>query len=66
MIVAIIIVAVVVVLAFVVVLLRRRQSDPMDSFQRHIDALGPEARRPTIDRVHRIGDESGETDPDGS
>lgn len=60
-----IIVAVIVVLVLVLVLaLRSRRSDPVASFQRHIDALGPEARRPTVDRVRRIDDDSGETGPD--
>ena len=41
---------VVVVVVFALVLRRRRNPDPVDSFRRQIDALSPEARRPTIDR----------------
>ncbi len=30
---------------------RRRPDDDVDSFRRQIDALSPESRRPTIDRM---------------
>ncbi|MEM8621462.1 MAG: hypothetical protein AAGF73_17255 [Actinomycetota bacterium] len=30
---------------------RRRTPDGVDSFRRQIDALSPEARRPTIDKI---------------
>ena len=60
------VIAIVVVLAILaVILLRSRRTDPVASFQRHIDALGPEARRPTVDRVRRFDDDSDETDDDG-
>jgi hypothetical protein len=59
---AVLIVAAVVVLAR---LIRPRQ-DPVDSFRRQIDALSPEARRPTIDQVRRVDEESGETGLDDS
>lgn len=54
------VVAVVLVVAVAVALLRRRP-DPVDSFRRQIDALSPEARRPTIDQVRRVDEESGES-----
>jgi hypothetical protein len=44
--------AAVVVLVVIVVLARnRRTPDGVASFQRQIDALSPEARRPTVRRV---------------
>jgi len=50
--------AVVVVLVLVVLVWRRRHSgDPVKAFQRHIDALSPEARRPVVDRVQQIEQE---------
>lgn len=57
--------AVLIVVAVVVVarLVRPRQ-DPVDSFRRQIDALSPEARRPTVDQVRRVDEESGETGED--
>lgn len=58
-----------IVAVLVVVLLARmirRRQDPVDSFRRHIDALSPEARRPTIDKVRDAAEESGETDTDDS
>jgi type VI protein secretion system component VasK len=63
----VIVVAVVVVVALAVgawiVTRRRRPSEPgVASFQRHIDALSPEARREVADRVKRQRDDSGETD----
>jgi hypothetical protein len=61
----VVIVAVVValiVVALVVVVRRRRPVDGVAMFQRQIDALSPEARRPVVDRVraHRDDDEPGE------
>jgi hypothetical protein len=56
---------VVIVIVIVIRILRRRQ-DPVDSFRRHIDALSPEARRPTIDQVRDAAEDSGETGADDS
>ncbi|WP_040493231.1 hypothetical protein [Ilumatobacter nonamiensis] len=63
-----IIVAIVVVLVLVIVVARvvRGRQDPVDSFRRQIDALSPEARRPTIDQVRDAAEDSGETDADDS
>ncbi len=61
-------VAGIVVLVAVILLLVRHfsgPSDPVDSFRRQIDALSPEARRPTIDQVRRVDEDSGETDQNG-
>jgi hypothetical protein len=43
----------------VLVLMRNRSAhSSVDSFRRHIDALGPEARRTTVDQVQKAaGDE---------
>ena len=49
----IVLVVVLVVAAIVVIVMRRNRSttSSVDSFRRHIDALGPEARRTTVDQV---------------
>lgn len=44
-------VAIIVVGAVLFLASRRRTSDGVESFQRHIDALSPEARRSVVDRV---------------
>lgn len=46
-----IIVIVCVAIALGLVLRNRTGTDGVDSFRRQIDALSPEARRPTIDQV---------------
>ena len=63
---AVVVVAiVVVVVVFALVLRRRRSPDPVDSFRREIDALSPEARRPTIDRG-RVSDDSADDATEGN
>jgi len=54
----VIVIAVVVVVAVIVavVIRRRHRPDGVAQFQRHIDALSPEARRPVVDRVQRLED----------
>jgi uncharacterized protein HemY len=48
----IVIVVIVIVAVFLGLALRGRSShDGVDSFRRQIDALSPEARKPTIDQV---------------
>ena len=59
---AIVIIAIVVLLARII----RPKQDPVDSFRRQIDALSPEARRPTIDQVRDAAEDSGETGEDDS
>ncbi len=66
MIVVIVLLVVAVVVAVVIGLRRRRSSDPVDSFRRQIDALGPEARRPVVDQVRRVDDDPDQTGPDAS
>lgn len=54
----------IVVVAVVVALIVRPSNDPVDSFRRQIDALSPEARRPTIDQVRDAAEDSDETGRD--
>ena len=46
--------AIVVLLVFVVVARGRRVPDGVASFQRQIDALSPEARRPVVKRLEDV------------
>ena len=62
----VVVIALVAIVAAIAVGRRRRPTDPVDSFRRHIDALGPEARRPVVDQVRRTDDDSGETGPDAT
>jgi len=57
------VIAVVVVAVVAIAWSRRRRIDGVESFQRHIDALSPEARRRVVDRVQRQGADG---DPDGA
>ena len=59
-----IVVAIVVVIVVIGYVVSRRRSDPVDSFRRQIDALSPEARRPTIHRVKAAEDEEPDAEPD--
>jgi len=59
---AVVIIVIVVVLARII----RPKQDPVDSFRRQIDALSPEARRPTIDQVRDAAEDSDETGEDDS
>lgn len=63
-----VVIAIIVVVAVVLLVARnlRGPSDPVDSFRRQIDALSPEARRPTVDQVRRVDEDSGETEQNGS
>jgi hypothetical protein len=47
-------VAVLVVVVIVIVARRRRTPDTVASFQRQIDALSAEARRPVVDQVTQL------------
>ncbi len=51
------VVAALIVIALVVVVRRRRPVDGVAMFQRQIDALSPEARRPVVDRVQALEDD---------
>jgi hypothetical protein len=50
-------VAVVVVVIAVVMMRRSRRPDGVAAFQRQIDALSPEARRPVVDKVQQLEDQ---------
>jgi hypothetical protein len=67
--VAVAVAALVVAVTLVVVVVRRsRPRDGVELFQRQIDALSAEARRPVVERVHalRHDDEPGRGTPSGS
>lgn len=51
--------AIVVAVLIALVVMRRRSggADTVAEFRRHIDALGPRARRPTVDKVQELDDE---------
>jgi hypothetical protein len=49
--VVVLVVAVVAAVVVIVMLRNRSANSSVDSFRRHIDALGPEARRTTVDQV---------------
>ena len=61
-----VIVAVMLIAVAVVLLSRRRRAsdDGVDSFRRQIDALSPEARRPTIDQMKPSEPPSADDDGD--
>ena len=62
--VVIVIIAVVVVVAIVVAFaLRTRRPDTVEVFQRQIDALSPEARKPTVEKLQQL-DERGDDEDD--
>ena len=46
-----IIAAIILVIGVIAWAARRRRFDGVDTFRRQIDALSPEARRPTIDKI---------------
>lgn len=61
----VVVLLIVVVVAAIVVLVvaRGRSADSsVDSFRRHIDALGPEARRTTVDQVQSAAGERSSSD----
>lgn len=76
--VALIVGAAILVVALIAVLVlwrRRAGGDTVAAFQRHIDALGPQARKPTVERVQELDterrgsegrDPAGEDPPDGT
>jgi hypothetical protein len=62
--VAILLIVAVVVAVVVFLLLRNRSaSSSVDSFRRHIDALGPEARRNVVDQVQTAAGQTPSDDP---
>jgi septation ring formation regulator EzrA len=61
----IVIIAVVVVVAVgVAYLVRARRPDTVEVFQRQIDALSPEARKPVVEKLQQLDERGGaEDDP---
>ena len=66
MLVLVIIGVAIVVAAVLIALAVRPKNDPVDSFRRQIDALSPEARKPTIDQVRDAAEDSGDNGLDDS
>ncbi len=64
MIAIVVVVIVLIIVALLIVRTLRRRPDPVDSFRRQIDALSPEARRPTVDQVRDAADEPGDPESD--
>ena len=62
---ALIVIAAIVVVVLIGVAVSRRRTDPVESFQRQIDALSPEARRPTIGRARPADDGTTDDGPTG-
>jgi hypothetical protein len=69
-----VIVVVVVVVAIVVVaigaalIMRARRPDTVEVFQRQIDALSPEARKPVVEQIQQLddrGEDDGAEEDDG-
>jgi hypothetical protein len=59
----IVIIAVVVVVAIgVAYLVRARRPDTVEVFQRQIDALSPEARKPVVEKLQQLDERGGEKD----
>ncbi|MET0143257.1 MAG: hypothetical protein ABW328_00485 [Ilumatobacteraceae bacterium] len=52
-----VIVALVLIAVVVAAVRRRRTPDGVATFQRQIDALSPEARRPVVDQVQQLEQE---------
>jgi hypothetical protein len=64
LIVVIVVLAVVVVVGVGVMLAsRRKRPDGVAAFQRHIDALSPEARRPVVDQVQQLEGDAEQAKP---
>jgi hypothetical protein len=62
--VVVVVIAVVVVAIVVAFALRNRRPDTVEVFQRQIDALSPEARKPTVEKLHQLDERGGEDDLD--
>jgi hypothetical protein len=61
--VVIIIVAVVLVAIGVAYFVRSRRPDTVEVFQRQIDALSPEARKPVVEQVQQLDERGGGDSP---
>jgi hypothetical protein len=66
--VVVVIVAIVVVAIGVALIMRARRPDTVEVFQRQIDALSPEARKPVVEQIQQLddrGEDDGTDAPDG-
>ena len=55
--------AVAVIVVAVLAVRRSRPVDGVEQFQRQIDALSPEARRPVVDQVAQLDDDAETSEP---
>jgi hypothetical protein len=62
--VVVIVVAVVLVAIGAAVIIRARRPDTVEVFQRQIDALSPEARKPVVEQIQQLEGEDDRTDED--
>jgi flagellar biosynthesis/type III secretory pathway M-ring protein FliF/YscJ len=62
--VVVVIVAVVVVAIVAALVMRARRPDTVEVFQRQIDALSPEARKPVVEQLEQL-DERDDEEPGG-
>ena len=60
----VIVVAVVVVAIIVALVLRSRRPDTVEVFQRQIDALSPEARKPVVEKLQQLDERADEEEPE--
>lgn len=60
----IVVIVLIVVVAALALRFLRPSTDPVDSFRNQLDALSPEARRPTVDKVRDAAEETNESEPD--
>ncbi len=64
--VVVVIVAIVVVVAIVAALVvRARRPDTVEVFQRQIDALSPEARKPVVEQLEQLDEREDDEEPGG-
>ena len=62
--VVIVIVVAVVVVVIVALALRARRPDTVEVFQRQIDALSPEARKPVVEQIQQLDERTDEEGPE--
>lgn len=55
--VVVVVICLVLLVLAAVAMWRRRSGDGVATFQRQIDALSPEARRPVVDQVQRVAED---------
>ena len=66
--VVVVVVAIVVVAIGAALIMRARRPDTVEVFQRQIDALSPEARKPVVEQIQQLddrGEDDGAEEDDG-